>query len=397
MRVAIDVLLAERQPGGMLFAVRALLEGLARIDQSNEYIVITGRPDDYHMLDAAANMRLYPVRPPTWKGSLIQHQLLLPLALRRIQPDLTHITAFAGAVAWRGPTVVTAHDLAFLTGRRNQSLYARLYWEQVLRHSARHARQIIAVSEQTRDELATYWSVNPERITVVHNALRSMSHAGLAPSPGAQRLRATLGASYLLHVGRIVTRKNVEQLVRAYDLLAGEFPDLHLALVGGAGYGSAPTLALIAASPYRDRIHLLGWVSDDDLAALYAGARVFVFPSLHEGFGLPLLEAMACGVPVVASYAAAHPAIVGSAALRVDGSSATALAHGIAAAMNDPELRATLSERGRAQAQSFSPEACARATLRVYEAALAASLVVAPDTARPTQPAPVAGESRASG
>ncbi len=173
MRIAIDIVIAEKEPGGLLFSTWALLEGLAKIDQENEYIIITGHPKDYQALTKKApNMRVYAVPLHSWRGIMVKHQLLLPGILKRIRPDLLHVPAFAAPIGWNGPLVLTVHDLAFLHVPTQSSLYARLYWKYMLHESVLRAKRVIAVSEQTRDELLSCWSIDNSHIHVVHNALR---------------------------------------------------------------------------------------------------------------------------------------------------------------------------------------------------------------------------------
>jgi glycosyltransferase involved in cell wall biosynthesis len=366
MRVAIDLLIAEKEPGGMLFATRALLNGLICIDSDNEYIIITARPKDYQELATAPTIHIYPVKLRTWSGILIQHQLLLPDILKKLRPDVLHVPAFAAPIGWHGPLVMTVHDLAFLKVPQQSSLYARLYWQYLLRESVRRAQQIIAISAQTREELYSYWSIEPERVHLIHNALRPSLQRDDINVQAIQAMQTRYGGRYLLHVGRIMPRKNVETLVQAFDLLAERFPDLHLVLTGGTGHGSAVVLQQIEASPYRERIHQAGWVSEQDMGALYAAAEILVFPSKHEGFGLPTVEAMACGTPVVASFEAASDEIAGDAVMRTDCSSPEPLADTLVKLLTDKELRSHLVRVGLTQATSFNSESCARATLQVY-------------------------------
>jgi alpha-1,3-rhamnosyl/mannosyltransferase len=162
----------------------------------------------------------------------------------------------------------------------------------------------------------------------------------------------------------------VEILLEAFELLAERFVDLRLVLIGGAGYGSSEVLRRISVSPYRARIHLLGWIPEEEISIFYAGASMLVFPSLHEGFGLPTLEAMACGTPVIASPEAASHEIAGGAVLRVDCSSALPLKNAIVRLLNDAALREQLVCQGRAQAQPFTCTACAQETLHIYRQAV---------------------------
>lgn len=370
MRIAIDLLIAEKEPGGMLFATHALLEGLARVDQQNEYIIITSQPKNYKELASASSIQLYPVRLRTWRGILIQHQLKVPEILQKIKPDILHVPAFAAPIGWHGPLVLTVHDLAFLKIPQQSSLYARLYWQHMLRESVKRAQQIIAISEQTRDELFTYWSVEPSRVHVIHNALRPALRLDQITSAASSAMRRRWGGPYLLHVGRIMPRKNVEVLVQAFALLAERFPDLQLVLAGGAGYDSSGVLQQIASSPYHNRIHQPGWIPEEDMGPLYAGADLLVFPSKHEGFGLPTVEAMACGTSVIASLEAVSAEIGGDAVLRVDCSNATTLANAIAEMLTEQTLRQRLISRGLKQAEIFTSERNAYATIQVYQQAL---------------------------
>jgi glycosyltransferase involved in cell wall biosynthesis len=375
MRVAIDLLMAEKEPGGMLFACRALLAGLARIDSAHEYIIITARPRAYEALLAAPNIRLHAVRLLCWRGLLVQHQLILPEILRHLKPDVLHVPAFVAPIGWHGPLVITVHDLAFLESSQHIPLHIRLYWQALLHESVRRAQCIIAISEQTRSELMTSWKVEAERIALIHNAVRPSLPSRHVHPLHVQAMQQRYGPRYLLHVGRIVPHKNVETLIAAFDAVAERFPDLHLVLTGGYGYGSATVLQRIANSPHRERIHQAGWVSDYNLGVLYTGACALVFPSQHEGFGLPTLEAMAFNTPVVASFGAASFEIAGDAVLRADCSSPESLADALSCILTDSALQERLITLGQKQVQSFTVEACAHATCRIYERALLLSKI----------------------
>ena len=368
MHIAIDLVTAESQPGGMLLATQALLYGIARIDHINKYTVITRHPDNYEQL--APNIQVQSVKLLSKRGVLVQHQIFLPGILQRIQPDVLHVPAFAPPITWRGALVMTIHDLAFLKVPEQSSLYPRLYHKYLQRAEANRAQRIIAISEQTYEELISYWSIPPERIRLIHHALRpSLQLQHISPDAVAS-MHSLYGQCYLLHVGRIMPRKNVEKLIEAFFILSERFPDLQLVLTGGLGYASDKVVQLIKTSPYRTRIHLAGWVSEQDLGPLYAGARALVFPSKHEGQGLPTLEAMACGTPVVASPEAASMEIAGEAVLRADCSQALTLAEAIAQILTDDVLCSRLRRLGAKQVQSFHYETCTKATLQVYQETL---------------------------
>lgn len=367
MRIAIDLIAAEYEPGGMLLVTRALLYGLSRLKEEHEYFVLTGRPEEYQELAQSANVHICEAKLPLRRGVLVQHQVFAPSILRRIQPHILHTPAFAAPLRWRGALVITINDLAFMKVPEQSSLYPRLYHKYVQRQGARRAQRVIAISQQTHEELQHYWSIPEERIRLVHHALRPSLQPGNIPAEKIAAMQQRYGQRYLLHVGRIMPRKNVEILLEAFQLVAERFPDLHLVLTGGLGYASEKAVQLINTSPYKDRIHLAGWVAEEDMAPLYAGATALVFPSKHEGQGMPTLEAMACGTAVIASHEAASYEIAGNALLRSDCSLPQPLADTISQLLADDTLRAHLIQDGKKQALPYAPEVCARETLNVYE------------------------------
>jgi glycosyltransferase involved in cell wall biosynthesis len=369
MRIAIDLIVSEYQPGGLLMVARAMLHGLASIDTQNEYIVMTIRPDDYQEMARTPNIRIHPVTLPSRRGTLVQHQVVAPIALQKIKPDVLHTPAFAAPLGWRGALVTTIHDLAFMKVPEQSSLYPRLYHMHLQRVGAQRAQRVIVISQQTEQELMHYWSIPPQRIRLIHNALQPSFYNHELSSEAIETMHSRYGERYLLHVGRIMPRKNVERLIEAFDIVAEEFSDLHLVLTGGLGYASDQAVQLIEASPYKARIHLAGWVADEDMVPLYAGATALVFPSKHEGQGMPTLEAMACGIPVVASYEAASIEIAGDAVIRADCSSAQPLAQAIVPLLANNELRQKLIQAGKKQAQLFHYEICAKKTLQTYQEA----------------------------
>src|SRR5579859_4342553 len=230
MRIAIDLIAAEYQPGGLLLVTRTLLHGLATIDSQNEYVVMTVRPDDYQDVAKAPNIRIHPVTLPSHRGTLMQHQLIAPIALQQIRPDVLHVPAFAAPLSWRGALVTTIHDLAFMKVPEQSSLYARLYHMHLQRIGAQRAQREIVISKQSEEELTHYWSIPSQRIRLIHHAIQpSFNTHELAPRAIAD-MRSRYGGRYLLHTGRIMPRKNVECLIEAFGLLAEDFADLHLVL-----------------------------------------------------------------------------------------------------------------------------------------------------------------------
>ena len=230
----------------------------------------------------------------------------------------------------------------------------RLYPALVARAVARGA-WVHTGAESVAEEIAEHFGVDRDRVRVVPPAV---------PAAPATKERAP-GPPYVLGLGRTEPRKDFPGLVRAFDLVADQHPDLYLRLAGPAGWAEEEVTAAISAARHRDRIRREGWVGD--VAGLIAGAEVFAYPSRYEGFGLPPLEAMALGVPVVATSAGAVPEVVGSAAVLVEPGDADALAAALDGVIADRDRRDDLVRAGRARAGEFSPERTARGLVAAYE------------------------------
>jgi glycosyltransferase involved in cell wall biosynthesis len=246
--------------------------------------------------------------------------------------------------------IATFHDLFVLSGDYSTAEF-RVRFTSQARHAAETADLIIAVSAFTASQVTQLLNVPRERVRVVHHGLRP-----LPPQTAARE-------NIVLCVGAIQKRKNQATLVKAFAALPAKWS---LVLAGSEGYDAAETLRAIEASPARDRIHVTGYVSDLELAGWYARARIFAFPSLDEGFGIPLLEAMAAGVPVIAGGRSSLPEVAGAAALYVDPLRADELARALRTLASDEELRSDLIGKGTARAKQFSWAQACEETLRIY-------------------------------
>ncbi|HET9014835.1 MAG TPA: glycosyltransferase family 1 protein [Thermomicrobiaceae bacterium] len=265
-------------------------------------------------------------------------------------------------------TVVTVHDLGYLHEPGAHTPSARRYLDWSTRWSARAARLLIAISRATRDDLIRYYGVPDGKIRVVPHGVDER----FGPmDPAAAAAVAPLGVRppYILFVGTLQPRKNLARLIRAFDRLAGERPELTLVLAGRRGWLAEQIDAALARSPHRDRILLLGHAPDDALPSLYAGASALALPSLSEGFGLPVLEAMACGTPALVSDRGALPEVGGEAALVVDPLDEEAIARGLARLL-EPTERARRSETGRQWAATFTWARTAEHSLEVIREAM---------------------------
>ena len=269
-----------------------------------------------------------------------------------------------------GASVVTIHDLGYLHFPGEHPPATRLLRQYSNRWSARRATSVVAISGATRDDLVRLDGVDPRRVTVVHHGrapwFKPVADADLI---AAVRARHSLDRPYFLFVGTLQPRKNLGRLLAAFDRTAAVRPDLLLVLIGAGGWQPERLERALARVRARDRVRLLGYVPDDDLPPLLCGSLGLAFPSLYEGFGLPALEAMACGVPVLTSNTSSLPEVVGEAGLLVDPLDVGAIADGLARLADEPDLRRQLGERGLARAAGFSWERSARETLAVLRTA----------------------------
>jgi glycosyltransferase involved in cell wall biosynthesis len=260
-----------------------------------------------------------------------------------------------------GPAVATFHDLFVLTGEYSTPEFRARFAGQA-RDAAARADVVIAVSEFTRGQVISLLGVEPARVRVVHHGIRALALPG-GDSHGTAWPDKTARQKVILNVGAIQKRKNIARLVEAFEAVD---PAWRLVLIGSNGYGAAEIHARIAASPARERISVLGYVTTEELAAWYARAMIFAFPSLDEGFGMPVLEAMTAGTPVLTSTRSALPEVAGEAALLADPEDTGALVHALQRLTRDEELRARLSRLGVERARLFTWEKAVDQTWKVY-------------------------------
>lgn len=365
MRIAIDARLWAEPRSGIGRYTRALTEHLLRLAPEERWILYVDRPPGPSF--PGAEVRCLP-----WPQRLVWSLWHAPRDLRRRPVDVFHgVTGFE--LPGRGPwtLVTTVHDLVPL--RFPALVPARHRWavRGLLGGALRRAHRVIAVSEATRSEILARYRLRPERVVVVPEAAAAHFVPPSEPVLAAVRARYGLTRPYVLFVGYLEPKKNVVALLDAVAALRrrGAWGETELVIVGATGWGPAPA-AHARALGLEGAVRFVGAAPDADLPALYGGALAFVFPSLWEGFGLPVLEAMASGAPVVASNRGALPEVTGGAALLVD-PAPLPLAGALERLLADPALRERLRAAGLARAAAFSWERTARETLAVYRAAAA--------------------------
>jgi glycosyltransferase involved in cell wall biosynthesis len=290
-------------------------------------------------------------------------------------PDLLFVPAHVLPLVHPRRSVVTIHDLGYHYYPEAHTLSQNAYLRWSTRHNARTAARVVVDSEATQRDVAHYYGVSTEKLTVVYPG-RDETLAPVADPAvlAAVRARYGLAGPYVLYVGTLQPRKNLVRLVRAFSELqaargrdGGPIAGLQLVLAGQKGWLYEEILTQVRKLDLSGTVVLTGYVPDTDLPALLSGALAFVFPSLYEGFGLPVLEAMACGTPVVCSSVSSLPEVAGDAALLVDPLDEGALSEALHRLVADEGLRRGLVERGFRQVERFSWQRCAREVMAVLE------------------------------
>jgi glycosyltransferase involved in cell wall biosynthesis len=303
-----------------------------------------------------------PWRMLVWMGQLAR------VPFNRLVPDATlfHATEHL-LMPLRGvPSVLTVHDLIFRHLPEHHKTLNRWYLNWTMPLYCRRADQIIAISHATQRDLIAAYDVPPEKITVIHEAADPRFRPQPPEAVEAVRTRYGLPERYLLSVGTIEPRKNLTRLLEAFEALHAEGLTDALVVVGGRGWLYDDFFARLERSPAREAVLFPGYVPDADLPPIYAGAQALAFPSLYEGFGLPVLEAMACGAPVVCSNTSSLPEVAGDAALLFDPHDVTAITQALHRLLSDDTLHADLQQRGLDRAATFSWDRVAAETEAVY-------------------------------
>jgi len=342
-----------------------LIRSLLALDRSNRYRLYFNQPPSADMFGASERVEM--VEMP-FRRLWTHVRLSWEMAWRA--PDVLFVPAHVLPVVHPRRSVVTIHDLGYLYYPEAHTRSARRYLDWSTGHNVRQASHIIADSQATRSDLVRHYHVPERNISVIYPG----GGSSLRPVTDAARLLAVrerygLPGRYLLYVGTIQPRKNLRRLIEAYGLLIQrpETSDLSLVIAGKKGWLYESIFRRTVELGLEERVLFLGYVESDDLPALMSAALAFVLPSLYEGFGLPVWEAMSCGAPVVCSNTSALPEVVGDAALLVDPMDVQGLAQAMGQVANDEALRLELRERGFAQAARFSWERCASEVLRVLE------------------------------
>lgn len=370
MRIAIDAHSVGTGLAGNETYATNLIEALAEIDSDNQYVLFVTRRE---ALDRFSNRwSNFSVRQTLPHTPLIRIPLVLSTELRRNPVDVLHVQFTAPPLA-PCPVVVSVHDLSFEHLPETFKRRSRAQLRLTVRHSVRRAARLITLSNFVKEDLIATYGVKAERVSVI--PLAAPTHfKEVTDRSSLERVRQTyaIEGEYILSVCSIQPRKNLERLVAAYAGLRAACSEVNLpklVLVGKRAWLYDDTLRVIENFGLGKDIVLTGYVPESDLPALYSGALCFVYPSYFEGFGLPPLEAMQCGVPVIVGDRTSLPEVVGDAAVQVDPFDTEAIGNALKSVIDDSNFRARLRVKGLERAGQFSWQETARRTLEVYRAA----------------------------
>lgn len=372
MRIGLEITAAVQQGGGIGRYVREMLSALSDIDQSNQYRLFyaSKNKSSHATLDLPDNFRVrhLPVND-IWLARIWQRiRLPLPVELITGFLDIYHSPDFTLPPTLSDiPTLLTVHDLSFLRDPESAAPGLRGYLEVAVKRSVQLATHVLADSQSTKNDLIELYTTPEDKITVLYAGVSST----FRPITDLDQLmkvrkRYKLGDQpFVLSVGTLQPRKNHATLIKAFELTLMD-SDYNLVLAGGKGWSYEEVYDLVRSRGLQHRVLFPGFVADEDLSALYSSADVMVFPSLYEGFGLPVLESMACGVPVLASNISCLPEVAGSAALFVDPRDVEAMSAAMLKLVSNVDLRENLRKKGFERVEQFSWQSSAANLLRVY-------------------------------
>ena len=347
--------------------LRNLLIHLAQKDRQNDYIVFIN--DERLQIVEQSNFTFVPLSPPIPIYSWREHTQLY-LAIKRWKPDLMHYPNFDVPLYSPCPYVVTIHDLIYyLYPDQCPSRAAHFYADFMLRYAARHAKAVITVSEYSKQDLLQHFKLSADHIHVIYEAADDLCSAVPENEETETSIFKKYGIrqAYVLYVGKHHAYKNIETLIQAFARHKSVYEQFQLVIAGRRDERRKELYELPERLKLGERVVFTDFLLDEELFTLYRQAKLFVFPSFYEGFGLPPLEAMACGVPVIASSAASLPEVLGNSVIYFDPLNVDELVEAIRRSLHTKGLRTHLQQKGLHQARKFSWKTSALKHLELYE------------------------------
>lgn len=355
MRIGIDVQTTKGQPTGFGFYVVNLVKALKKVADSDSLVTYSPAED----IDLSTPQRWW------WD------QVTLPAMARKSKLDVFHQPAFSVPVFYKGCCVVTIHDVISML-RGDIPFFSRQYYAKWMPYSYKFADHIITISDHSKRDIIKYLGISEKKITVIYEAVDETYSEKISQGQIDTVLKKYhINGPYILNIGTINPRKNLEFLVRVFAEVKHRTGCEHkLVLTGKKGWHYNQLFQLVGDLHLGDDVIFTGYVNESDKPAFYHGATIFVFPSLYEGFGLPPLEAMTCGVPTISSNVSSLPEVIGDGGISLPPTDEAAWVEAITRLLKDKKEREKMVELGHIQAAKFSWEKCAKETLAVYHSVL---------------------------
>jgi len=352
MKIGIDAQTTMGQKTGFGFYVKNLVENLKKIDKKNQYFLFKPKAS----CDFSAPKRF------------IWDQIRISKLAKEKKVDILHQPCFSLPLFYGGKIVATIHDLIAVKYGEDIPFFSRMYFSKWMPLTYKKADAIISISEHTKRDIIKYFRIPEEKITVIYEAANaSYKKIDDQKGIGDVRKKYQTGDKYLLHIGTLNPRKNLLFLVDVFSEVIKKHKDYNLVIVGKEGWYFDQLYEKVKKLDLKNKIRFTGYIDEKDKAYLYNGASLFVFPSLYEGFGLPPLEAMSCGIPVISSKTSSMPEVVGDAGILLSPNDKKSWIKNINNVLSDKKLQKQMSEKSLERAKYFSWEKCAKQTLKVYE------------------------------
>jgi len=382
MRIGIMLRHYEQQEGGVKVYTKRILPLLFTLGSQHQYVLIYQNPKLVGTYSKYANVKEVVTRVP---GTVTWDQIAVPLVTRRMGLDLIFNPKFTIPFFTRAKKVFVLHGSEWFVIPEHFKRYDQFYFNRAVPLYCRHSDAFIAVSNAVKADVVKHIGVNPAKVAPIHNGFDPEVFRPVRDPARLQAVREKyrLPEHFILWAGQIESRKNIARLLQAFARIKDEVPH-HLVMAGALRWSAGSELTILKGLGIESRLCQPGWIDHGDLPAVYCLADQFAFPSLYEGFGIPLLEAMACGCPIVTANTCAPPEVCAGAALLVDPLNVDEIASGMRRLLLDTQLKQQLIERGIERAKDFGWEKCVREILALFES-------LSPDALRARSPSPAAG------
>lgn len=353
MKIGIDVQTTLGQKTGFGFYVKNLVENLKKIDKENRYFLLKPQSEK----DLSTPQRF------------VWDQFKMPRLALKSGVDILHQPCFSAPIIhFKMKIVVTIHDLIAIRFGKDIPFFSRQFFGKWMPFSYHWADRIICDSEHTKKDVIKILKIPEEKIKVIYLAAGKKFNNKIDKNEVQRvKMKYKIGNKYLLHTGTLSPRKNLAFLIRVFSRIVRDQPEYKLVIAGKKGWYYEGLFNLVQSLQLKEKIVFAGYVPDEDSQALHGGATLFLFPSLYEGFGLPPLEAMSCGTPIISSNTSSLPEIVGEGGILLSPHDELGWSREIKRLLSDSRLRTKLKEKGLKQAQKFSWKKCAQETIKIYE------------------------------